>query len=256
MSNAKVVKMIVSGCNGKMGRVITDCVASRDDCAIVAGIDLDTSMNGGYPVFSQASQCLVEADVLIDFSHPSALEPLLEMAVARGLPAVISTTGLSREQVETIEAAARKIPVFFSANMSLGVNLMLELSKIAAKLLGSEFDIEIVEKHHNQKIDAPSGTALMLADGISSVLPKEPQYVYDRHSQRKKRAKNEIGLHAIRGGTITGEHDVIFAGRDEVLTISHSASSKEVFATGSVNAALFLHNQQPGLYKMSHLIEG
>lgn len=237
-----------------MGQVITECVSGRSDCMIVAGIDVNTDMKNGYPVFSTPAQCDVAADVIVDFSHPSVLEPLLELVLAKKLPAVISTTGLSRQQVDHIEAAAQSVPIFFSANMSLGVNLMVELSKIAARLLGSDFDIEIVEKHHNQKIDAPSGTAFMLADAIGSVLDHEPQYVYDRHSQRKKRTKNEIGIHAIRGGTITGEHDVIFAGRDEVLTISHSASSKEVFATGSVNAALWLPGKSAGLYKMSDLI--
>lgn len=250
----QVMKIILSGCNGRMGRVITECAAQRSDCLIVAGIDLNTAMNGGYPVFSSAAACDVNADMIIDFSHPSALSPLLDLATRKKLPVVVSTTGLSHDQVGEIGEASKSIPVFFSANMSLGVNLMAELSKIAARLLGNDFDIEIVEKHHNRKIDAPSGTALMLADQISAVLPQKPRYVYDRHSQRQKRSRNEIGLHAVRGGTITGEHDVIFAGRDEVLTISHSAYSKEVFATGSVNAALFLYGKPAGLYNMADMI--
>lgn len=249
-----MIRIILSGCNGKMGRVIAGCIQERSDCLIVAGIDPNTEIGGSFVVFPTAAECTVPADVIIDFSHPAALDALLAMAVDRNLPVVIATTGLSSEQVERIGETAESIPVFFTANMSLGVNLMLELAKTAARLLGRDFDIEIVEKHHNQKIDAPSGTALMLADGISSVLDVPSQYVYDRHSQRKKRAKNEIGLHAIRGGTIVGEHDVIFAGRDEVFTISHSASSKEIFATGSINAALFLSGKPRGLYSMADLI--
>lgn len=249
-----MVKIVLSGANGHMGRVISRCVAQRGDCTVVAGIDPNTSMAEGYHVFADAAECDIPADVIIDFSHPSALEPLLAMATARKLPIVVATTGLSDEQVQKIHGAAKQIPVFFTANMSLGVSLMTELAKTAARVLGPDFDIEIVEKHHNQKIDAPSGTALMLADQISSVLEEKPQYVYDRHSQRKKRTKNEIGMHAVRGGTIVGEHDILFAGRDEVLTISHTAYSKEIFATGSIRAALFLANRPAGLYGMPNLI--
>lgn len=249
-----MTRIILSGCNGRMGRVITELMSRRDDCLIVAGIDKITDMNGGFPVFPVAADCDVAADVVVDFSHPSGLYPLLDMAVSRKLSAVICTTGLDPAQINRIHEAAKSIPVFFSANMSLGVNLMVELSKMAAKLLGRDFDIEIVEKHHNTKLDAPSGTALMLADEISSVLPRKPQYVYDRHSQRSERTKNEIGLHSIRGGTITGDHDVIFAGRDEVLTISHTASSRDAFAVGAVNAALYIAGRPARLYNMSDLI--
>jgi len=250
-----MIRIILSGANGKMGQVIQNCVQERPDCAVVAGIDKNTDSAHGYHVFEKASDCGAEADVIIDFSHPAVLEDLLELAVSRRIPAVIATTGLGAEQISRIHDTAKEIPIFFSANMSLGVNLMRELSKIAAKVLGADFDIEIVERHHNQKIDAPSGTALMLADAISEELAQKPQYVYDRHSQRKKRSKNEIGLHSVRGGTIVGSHEVIFAGRDEILTISHEANSKEIFATGAVNAAIFLHNKTPGLYSMSDLIE-
>lgn len=249
-----MVRIILSGCNGKMGRVISRSVSERDDCTVVAGIDLNTAMTDGYPVFATPRECEAAADVVVDFSHPAVLDPLLVMAVARKLPIVICTTGLSQDQIERIHDAAITIPVFFSANMSLGVNLMRELCKTAARLLGTEFDIEIVEKHHNQKIDAPSGTALMLADSISEVFPTPPQYVYDRHSQRKKRTKSEIGLHAVRGGTIVGEHEVIFAGRDEVLTITHSAASKEIFATGALSAALYLAGKPAGLYSMADIV--
>ena len=247
-------RIVLSGCNGKMGRMITSCVKERDDCTIVAGIDISGTALDAFPVFTSPAECQVEADVVIDFSHPSALEPLLSYAIQQRLPAVIATTGLSEEQIQKIHSASHQIPVFFTANMSLGVTLLAELAKKAAEILGSQFDIEIVEKHHNQKIDAPSGTALMLADAVSQVLPQAPQYVYDRHAVRKKRSKNEIGIHSVRGGTIVGEHEIIFAGRDEVITLSHSAASKEVFATGSVNAALFLCAQKPELYDMSHLV--
>lgn len=249
-----MIKLILSGASGQMGRVIARCVGSRNDCTVVAGIDRVSTMSEGFHIFASAAECTVPADVIIDFSHPSALESLLQMAQQRGIGVVISTTGLSQDQVALIHQAANKIPVFYSANMSLGVSLMLELAKTAARVLGHDFDIEIIEKHHNQKIDAPSGTALMLADGIAQVLDESPQYVYDRHSQRKKRTKNEIGLHAVRGGSIVGEHDILFAGRDEQLIIRHVASSKEIFATGSINAALFLAGKAPGLYTMKDLI--
>lgn len=253
----EMIRIILSGANGAMGKVIAGSVQARGDAMIVAGIDVNTDSSGGFHVFDKPADCAVEADVIIDFSHPAALGGLLEFATARHIPIVVATTGLSTAQVDKIHEAAKAVPVFFTANMSLGVNLMRELAKTAARVLGVDYDIEIVERHHNQKIDAPSGTALMLADAISQALPEKPRYVYDRHSQRKKRQKNEIGLHAVRGGTIVGEHDVLFAGRDEVLTISHSAYSKEVFATGAVTAALFLaQGRENGLYSMSDLIAG
>lgn len=249
-----MVRIILSGCNGQMGKVITESVGKRDDCEIVAGIDPTPSGSSDYKVFGRAADCDAKADVLVDFSHPVALEGVLNLCVRRGIPVVIATTGINEAQVSMIKAAARKIPVFFTANMSLGVSLMVELAKTAARVLGSEFDIEIVEKHHNRKIDAPSGTALMLADEIASALKQPPKYVYNRHTQRRRRSKSEIGIHAIRGGTIPGDHDVLFAGEDEVLTISHSAGSKSVFATGAVNAAIFLHDKPAGLYNMKNLI--
>jgi len=250
-----MVRIILSGANGKMGRVITECARGRSDCAIVAGIDLNTDTPGGFRVFPSPAACTVDADVIIDFSHPAALDALLETAAERGLPLVAATTGLDGAQIQALHDAAGKIPIFFTANMSVGVNLMRELSKTAARVLGDAFDIEIIERHHNQKIDAPSGTALMLADAVAGELAAPPQYVYDRHAQRNKRRSGEIGLHAVRGGTIVGEHDVLFAGQDEVLTISHAAYSKDIFATGALRAALFLHDKAPGLYGMSDLID-
>lgn len=248
-----MIQILLSGAGGKMGQVISRSVSERDDCRIAAGIDRQSAAVD-YPIFEKPSDCDVCCDVIIDFSHPSLLEPLLDYAVSRKIPAVVCTTGLSPEQVDKLKEAADKIPVFFSANMSLGVSLLCELAKKAAKVLGSDFDIEIIEKHHNQKIDAPSGTALMLADAIASVRDGETQYVYDRHAQRKKREKSEIGLHAVRGGTIVGEHEVVFAGNHEVITLSHSAQSKELFATGAVNAAVYMCSKGPGLYDMSDMI--
>lgn len=249
-------RVILSGCNGNMGKTITQCMRTRDDCTIVAGIDLHTEIECGFPVFSNVADCNVEADVLVDFSHPAALSSLLNYAVEKNLPFVIATTGISGDGVEKIKAASEKIPIFFTANMSIGVNLMVELAKKAASILQNKnFDIEIIEKHHNQKIDAPSGTALMLADAISAAVAQKPQYVYDRHSVRKKREPNEIGIHSVRGGTIAGEHEVLFAGEDEILSISHTATSKKVFAVGAINAAMFLTKQTPGLYNMADMIK-
>lgn len=246
--------IILSGCFGKMGRVITKSVAQRNDCKIVAGVDLFDG-EAEFPVFKSFDDVNVKADVIIDFSNPAVLSSLLNFAKKNDCAAVIATTGLSDEQKESITVASEEIPVFFSANMSLGVSLITELAKKAARVLGDSFDIEIVEAHHNQKIDAPSGTALMIADSISEALEEKPVYEFDRHSKREKRTKNEIGIHAIRGGTIVGEHEIIFAGHDEIITISHSARSKELFAIGSINAAVFLNGKPSGMYSMKHLVE-
>lgn len=247
-------RIIISGCNGRMGNQISEGIKARSDCITVAGIDVNGSAKKEYPVFSRPSEINCEADVLIDFSNPSLLSPLLEFGLARKMPLVICTTGYSEEQTAQIRKASERIPVFYSGNMSLGVNLVIELAKKAAAVLGDQFDIEIIEKHHNQKLDAPSGTALMIADAISEVRDGKTNYVYDRHSQRKKREKSEIGIHSIRGGSIVGEHEVLFAGPGEVISISHSAQSKEIFATGSINAALFLAGKPAGLYRMADLI--
>lgn len=246
--------ILLCGCNGRMGQVITRCVRERDDCQIVAGIDLSGKALNDYPVVSSPDLLNVSADVIIDFSHPSALMPLLDYAEAHHTPIVLSTTGYTPEQVEEIHRASERLPVFFSGNMSLGINLLIALAKTAVSVLGDGFDVEIIEKHHNQKLDAPSGTALMIADAVSACMEEVPSYVYDRHAQRKKRSKHEIGIHSVRGGTIVGEHEVLFAGHDETISISHSAQSKEVFAAGSINAAVFLAGKTPGLYDMNDLI--
>ena len=250
-----MINVILSGCNGKMGRVITRLAAEDEDLNIVAGVDINDYIPNIYPVYKTPAECMEKADVLIDFSHPSVLDGILEYCKDTKTPAVICTTGLSVEQKKAMEEASKVTPIFFSANMSLGINLLISLAKTAAKILEGGYDIEIVERHHNQKIDAPSGTALAIADAISGVLKENSEYTYDRHNVRRKRRKNEIGIHAIRGGTIVGEHDVIFAGTDEVIEIKHSAASKEVFATGAVKAAKFLAGKPAGMYSMDDLVE-
>ena len=249
-----MVNIALSGCCGKMGHAVANSVKQREDCRIVCGVDVYNDNTYDFDIYSNFDEIAEDIDVIIDFSNPSCLNGLLNFAKKNNLPAVLCTTGYSKDEVASIKESSKQIPIFYSGNMSLGINLLIEISKQAAKVLGDSFDIEIVEKHHNQQIDAPSGTALMIADSISKELPSEPQYVYDRHSYRKKRSKNEIGIHSVRGGTIVGEHDVIFAGQDEVVTISHSAQSKGVFAAGSVNAAVFLTNKPAGMYDMSDLL--
>lgn len=246
--------IILCGANGKMGKVIRDIVAKRDDCRIAAGIDLNTESDS-FPIYSSFDEIKEDADVIIDFSNPALLNDLLDFAVKKSMPVVIATTGYDESQKKQIEEASRKTSVFFTYNMSIGINLLANLAKKAVQVLGDGFDIEIIEKHHNQKIDAPSGTALMLADAICEELNKPMKYEYDRHSKREKRTKNEIGMHAVRGGTIVGEHEIMFAGRDEIITLSHSARSKEVFAVGAVNAALFLKDKPAGMYSMKEMIE-
>ena len=249
-----MIKAILCGACGRMGRFIAETAGQDGEIQIVAGVDR-VNTGASFPVFSSFSEVNTEADVIIDFSNVSVLDDLLHYALAHRVPTVIATTGYNAEQTEKIHAAAKQIPVFFTFNMSIGVNLIAALSKHAAAILGDDFDIEIIEKHHNQKLDAPSGTAIMLANGINSVFGDTKQYEYDRHSRRAKRPKNEIGIHSVRGGTIVGEHDVIFAGHDEVITISHAAGSREVFAVGAVRAAKFLVGKPAGLYDMNNMIQ-
>jgi len=242
-----------------MGQAINKVVAKEpvDGLLISCGYDINfdkRDLNLSYDVYSDLHQITEKIDVIVDFSHPSALDSVLHYAIRTQTPAVICTTGLSAAQIQQIEAAAAKIPIFYSANMSIGVSLIIDLATRAAKALQDGFDIEIIEKHHNQKVDAPSGTALAIADAIASELESAPVYTYDRHSSRKKRDKAEIGIHAVRGGTIVGEHSVIFAGLDEVIEIKHSATSKEVFAVGAVRAAAFLKDKPAGFYNMKDLI--
>lgn len=247
-------KIILCGANGKMGHVIRNIVAADNECEIVAGVDINTESTD-FPIYSEIDSVKESADVIIDFSNPALLNSLLEYSAAKKIPVVIATTGFDDDQKKLIENAATENGVFFTYNMSLGINLLATLAKKAVDVLGNDFDIEIIEKHHNQKIDAPSGTALMLADAICEEIDKPMKYEYDRHSKREKRSKNEIGMHAVRGGTIVGEHEIIFAGRDEIITLSHSARSKEIFAVGAVNAAKYMVGKGAGLYTMKDLIK-
>ena len=251
-----MIKIIMHGCNGKMGQVITKIAEADSKVEIVAGVDQFQGVQNPYPVFSSMEACDAEADVVIDFSNAAAVDGLLDYCVNRRLPVVLCTTGLSEAQLEKVEKAAEQIAVLKSANMSMGINLLMKLLKDAAKVLApAGYDIELVEKHHNQKVDAPSGTALALADCMNQVLDNQYDYTYDRSTVRQKRAKNEIGISAVRGGTIVGEHEVIFAGIDEVIEIKHTAYSKAIFAKGAIDAAKFLKGKEAGLYNMADVID-
>ena len=250
-----MTRAIMHGCNGKMGQMITGLVAQDSDIEIVAGIDVYDQVKNTYPVFKTLAECDVEADVVIDFAAASAVDDLLAFCVDRQIPCVLCTTGLSAEQLANVKAASEKVAVLRSANMSMGINLIMKLLKEAAPLLAEAgFDIEIVEKHHNLKVDAPSGTAIALADSVNESMDNAYEYVYDRSSRREKRPAKEIGISAVRGGSIVGEHDVIFAGTDEVITFSHTAYSKALFGNGAIQAAKFLAGKGAGLYNMSDVI--
>lgn len=252
-----MTRILLSGANGKMGNAVSRVAADNKNVEIVAGYDINTSAAAGFPVFDSLDDIRANVsgiDAIIDFSHPAVFDGLLDFAAGEKIPAVFCTTGLSEQQLSSMREAAKVSPIFFSANMSIGVNLLIGLATRAAKILEDNFDIEIVEKHHNQKIDAPSGTALAIADAIADTVSYNAEYVYDRHSVRKKRDKSEIGIHAVRGGTIVGEHNVIFAGNDEVIELKHSAASKEVFAVGAVKAAVFMKGKTAGMYTMQELI--
>jgi 4-hydroxy-tetrahydrodipicolinate reductase len=243
------------GCNGKMGRCITGICKEDADIEIVAGIDVYDGIKNDYPVFPTIGECDVEADVIIDFSNAKAVDALLEHCAGTQTPVVLCTTGLSEEQLARVEETSAQVAVLKSANMSLGINTLMELLKKAAQVFApAGFDMEIVEKHHNQKLDAPSGTALALADSMRDALADDYHYVYDRSSERRKRDKYEIGISAVRGGNIVGEHEVFFAGQDEVIEFKHTAYSKAVFAKGAVEAAKFLHGKPAGRYDMSDVI--
>ena len=250
-----MTKIILVGCNGRMGKMIAEIVGEDVDAEIVAGIDLFGDAGSGYPVYREIGQCGDAADVIIDFSSADGIEERIDYAVDRQIPLVECSTGLSDEQTKKLLAAGEKVAVLRSANMSVGVNLLIKMVKEAARKLAEEgFDIEIVEKHHNQKLDAPSGTALALADSINEEMDSRYEYVFDRSQVRQARGKKELGISAVRGGTIVGDHDVIFAGNDEVVTFSHRAYSRKVFAKGSVVAAKFLHGKAAGLYDMADVL--
>lgn len=251
-----MLKILISGCNGHMGRTVAELCEADPVLEIAAGFDVLGPADREFPVYTSPAQFTGEADAVIDFSSPAALDGLLEFAQTRKIPLVLATTGYSPEQVAQVGAVALEVPIFRSANMSLGINVLLELVKKAASVLGGSYDIEIVERHHRRKVDAPSGTALMIADAAASACGHETEYVYARNSVRHPRDKKEIGISAVRGGTIVGEHEIIFAGHDEIMEIRHTALSREIFAQGAVEAAKFIAGvKTPGLYDMSYLVK-
>ena len=250
-----MLKIILSGCNGYMGRVVSAIVGSDPELSIIAGFDINTVANDDFPVYNDFSEYDGTADAVVDFSNASALEGLLAYCLKNKTPLVLCTTGHSDEQMSAINEAAKKIPIFKSGNMSLGVNLLADLVRRACEVLGESFDVEIIERHHRRKVDAPSGTALLLADAASSALPYSSVNVFERQSRRAAREKQEIGISAVRGGTIVGEHEVIFAGLDEVIELKHSAASRDVFAAGAIRAAKFIaKTTAPGIYNMGDLL--
>ena len=250
-----MIKAIMHGVNGRMGQQIVKLVEADEAITFVAGVDTYTGIENPFPVFTDISRCDVEADVIIDFSNAKAIDGLLDYCVAKQVPAVICTTGLSEEQLEKLENAAGKVAILKSANMSLGINLLMKMLQDATRVLSpAGYDIEIVEKHHNQKLDAPSGTAIALADSINEAADNAYEYVYDRSNVRKKREAKELGISAVRGGTIVGEHEVIFAGTDEVIEFKHTAYSRTVFGKGAVEAAKFLAGKPAGRYDMADVI--
>lgn len=246
-----MTNIILCGCQGFMGKTITELVHQRDDINILAGVDIKNDLSTTYPIYNNILNVNEKADVVIDFSHPSLLKDILNYCKSNHTPVVLATTGYSDEDISLIKDFSSDIPLFFTYNMSLGINLITELAVRAKTFLGDTFDVEIIEKHHNKKIDAPSGTAIMLANALSD---DSTEFVYDRHSVKKARTKNEIGISSLRGGTIVGEHSVIFAGNDEIVEIKHTAFSKKVFATGAVNAAIWLKDKPQGLYSMKDIV--
>lgn len=252
-----MTKIIFCGCSGRMGQVVTTLADKDSQTEIVAGVDLYQNSAFSYPVFPTIQDCNIDADVIIDFSSPKVLDELLCTAKERSLPLVLCATGYTKEQIAKIEKAAEEIAILRSANMSLGINTIVKLVQMATQVLAAaDFDIELIEKHHNQKLDAPSGTALLLADAMNEVLNNEYKYNYDRSKEHSMRSKKEIGISAVRGGSIVGEHEVLFAGIDEVIEIKHTAYSKSVFGNGAISAAKYMKGKSSGLYSMKDVIEG
>lgn len=251
-----MLKLVISGCNGYMGRTVARIAADDPDIEVVAGFDINTVKLDSYPVYADPMEFAGAADAVVDFSNPSALDGLLKYCAAKKLPLVLCTTGYDEKQLENIRDVSNKIPVFRTGNLSIGINLVMDLIKRACEFLGEGFDVEIVERHHRRKVDAPSGTALMLADAARDALPYDPEYVYERQNVRRPRGKHEIGISSLRGGTIVGEHEIVFAGLDEVIEIRHTAYSRDVFAAGAVKAAKFIAGvKSPGLYNMQDLLK-
>ena len=250
-----MIKVMMHGCNGAMGQVISGIIEESESAVMAAGIDFKDDGHNPYPVFKNLEDCNVDVDVIIDFSSSKATDRLLSYVAEKQIPLVLCTTGLSEEQLKKVEETSKKTAILRSANMSLGVNVLLKLVNTAAKVLAdADFDIDIVEKHHKLKVDAPSGTALALADAVNEALHNEYEYVYDRSQRRIRRPKKEIGIPAVRGGTIVGQHDVIFAGQDEVIEFHHTAYSKAIFGKGAVSAAIYLAGKPAGMYDMSDVI--
>jgi len=250
-----MTKVLINGYLGRMGAFLIDLASERDDIEVVGGVDYkEPETSYPFATYTDYTAIAEKPDVIIDFSNPSALDNILAYALENNVPTILCTTGYSEEQLQKIEAASKKIAMFRSGNLSTGINLLIELAKKAASVLYPDFNIEVIEEHHNQKLDAPSGTALMIADEMSSVLDDDIDYEYDRQAKRGKRPVNEIGIHSIRGGTIVGEHEVIFAGPDEVIRISHSAASRKIFANGALNAAVFMNGKEPGMYSMKDVL--
>ena len=250
-----MTNIILTGCNGKMGKMVSECVKSMEDVKISAGVDIFDEQNFDYHVYSDINAIENPDGVIVDFSNHALTKSILDFAVKNNVPAVICSTGHTPEELEEINKASEKVAIFRSANMSLGINLLVMLAKKATALLEDSFDIEIIEKHHNQKLDAPSGTALLIADAINETLTYDAEYKYDRHLDRQKRPHEQIGIHSVRGGTIIGEHEVIFAGPDELVTIAHRADSRIVFAKGAIKAAVYLSKKSKGLYNMDELLK-
>ncbi|MCL2019833.1 MAG: 4-hydroxy-tetrahydrodipicolinate reductase [Oscillospiraceae bacterium] len=249
-----MIKIALTGACGRMGKVIAGLIAERKDCKVNAGVDPAGKKYGDFEIYDRLSALPESPDVIIDFSHTSALDEILTFCKSRSIPAVIATTGYTQDEIVKIKIAAEHVPVFFTFNMSLGINLLADLARRTARVLGSSFDMEIIEKHHNLKADSPSGTAIMLADALNEESGGALKYVYGRSGTHRPRIKDELGIHSIRGGTIVGEHEIIFAGHDEIISMSHSALSREVFASGAINAALFLAGREKGLYDMTDLL--
>ncbi|WP_026896213.1 4-hydroxy-tetrahydrodipicolinate reductase [Clostridiisalibacter paucivorans] len=250
-----MLNVLINGCNGAMGQVLSKEISNLDDIEVLAGIDRYPNLyDNPYPVYEKISQCKETVDIIIDFSHPVYIDDLLAYGTENNIPLVIATTGLSDKNLKDIKKASEKIPIFYSSNMSLGINVLINLAKKAGLILKDDFDIEIIEKHHNKKIDAPSGTAYMIANEINQELDNSKTFIFGRHTKTDKRQSNEIGIHAIRGGTIAGEHTILFAGNDEVIELKHTASSKKVFAMGAIKAARYIQNKEYGYYTMDDLL--
>lgn len=249
------MKVILHGCNGKMGRVLVKLLKEDPEVEIVAGIDHHPEKYlNTFPVYGQASACKEKGDVIIDFSHHSALPALIDHCFDTKTPLVTATTGVSGEDFTKLVDCSKSVPIFYSANMSVGINLLTDLVARAGKTLGTDFDIEVIEKHHNKKVDSPSGTAFMLVNAINEAFQNNKEYIYGRHGKTDERKDTHIGIHAVRGGTIVGEHTVIFAGPDEIIEITHTALSKDIFGLGAIRAAKFIVKQTPGFYNMNSII--